>query len=493
MGLTDEEFGILEFLGRNDGYVDYDTLISLGATDEMLDNLVKMANVQIFKDVNSDISNGIRCKTFNSSNYINIKHQDWLEPRGIISARVKVQLDNYNESYNQVLLSKYKGFTFQINNSNKLEMIVSKTSADETYTSPVTNNFINGNTYWLRADWSYANRAVTFPGTSGNYAYTAPSGNFALTNGIDIRAKISLADWTPSTSSAIVAQMGNLSSTMAFEALVETDGKLSFQFTTTGANLTGNKRTSTQSLNFNDGSVNWIRWVFVNDDAIGNHIASFYTSTDGENWTQLGISVTNSGKVTIFPTSSNITVGASGNSGTSHPSNCVIYYLEIQDLNGNTMCLLDPDEPSDTSLSAWSSSVGDSWSLAGTADLLEKSCVEFLYAIDPAFNSIEVDSWNYIECIGKTQHNVVYDQSDLYIGSQGIPVSSTLNGIFYTVELWGEDERRVIYDFSYKSLIDLYNNIIFSDDATLIINGNINYLIQNNIGIISYKYGVTND
>ncbi|HYH48309.1 MAG TPA: hypothetical protein VEG38_02060, partial [Acidimicrobiia bacterium] len=50
---------------------------------------------------------------------------------------------------------------------------------------------------------------LTLPGANGNYASTPDSAGNSITGDIDIRAKLSMADWTPTAQVVVVAKAGS--------------------------------------------------------------------------------------------------------------------------------------------------------------------------------------------------------------------------------------------------------------------------------------------
>ena len=152
--------------------------------------------------------------------------------------------------------------------------------------------------------WYTDHLALT--GASGSYASAPDTAGLSLTGDLEIRAIVSLDDWTPSTQATVVSKY-NASSNSGYELVVTTGGNLAFTYGTGASSAT---RTSTVATGLTDGTKTHVRvTVDVNNGAAG-HEVKFYLSYDGTTWTQLGSTVTTAGTIAIGDNASALTVGA---------------------------------------------------------------------------------------------------------------------------------------------------------------------------------------
>jgi len=100
-------------------------------------------------------------------------------------------------------------------------------------------------------------------------------------------------------------------------------------------------RTSSVAPTVTDGATLWIRTTLdVNNDAGGNDV-KFWTSLDGNTWTQLGTTITNSGTAIIHSGTGNLEIG-SQDGGANNPAKGKIFRAQI--LNGiDGTIVLDAD------------------------------------------------------------------------------------------------------------------------------------------------------
>lgn len=136
----------------------------------------------------------------------------------------------------------------------------------------------------------------TSTSTTASYNYVGPNGlvcsgsdantqvtyiaAYGITGDIDIYGKAAAVDWTPSTDMCLVSKAQSGSNGWALFVLA--NGKLRLSFP--GVANTD----STVATGFTDGSTNWIR--ATRNQGTGD--VTFYTSSDGSSWTQLGTTVT---------------------------------------------------------------------------------------------------------------------------------------------------------------------------------------------------------
>lgn len=193
-------------------------------------------------------------------------------------------------------------------------------------------------------------------GTSYNYAYTylptTPTGD------IDLRAKLSLSNWTAATTYRLIGQWEN---SPDYSYMLDLNsGNIRVNYSTNG--------TSTASLSSNAtisaaaDSTLWVRATLDVNDGSGNKVARFYTSVDGSSWTQLGTNVVSAGTITLYNSSGRLEV-ATSNAGSSGALNGKLFHAEVRSgIDGTVVARFDPDEITQSWL-YWRGSDNQNWTL----------------------------------------------------------------------------------------------------------------------------------
>ncbi|MFZ9922747.1 MAG: hypothetical protein ACO3E4_07540, partial [Candidatus Nanopelagicaceae bacterium] len=151
------------------------------------------------------------------------------------------------------------------------------------------------------------------PGISQNYASTPDAAALDISADMDLRCKVAFSDWTPSVSQAMIRK-GQSASTLTY-SFSNYDGFLEFQVSTNGTAWATNVASSVR-VPFTDGQTGWVRATFDADNGSSQNEVKFWTSTDGTNWTQLGITRTQAGTISVFNSTAIVEVG-SANAGTA--------------------------------------------------------------------------------------------------------------------------------------------------------------------------------
>ena len=146
------------------------------------------------------------------------------------------------------------------------------------------------------------------PGDVNSIAMTPDAPGLDITGDIDLRAEVALANYQLGRQWAFAKMHNTVGTTHAYGLSVRWDGLLTFHWSTDGTNETS--RNSTVPVPFANGQRRWIRaWLDV-DNGAGGHTVTFYTSVDGEFWTQLGAPVITAGVTSIFAGTAELVVGA---------------------------------------------------------------------------------------------------------------------------------------------------------------------------------------
>lgn len=140
-------------------------------------------------------------------------------------------------------------------------------------------------------------------GVAGNYASSPDSAAVSVTGDIDIRVNAALNDWTPASDQTLIAKRTGAGQ-FSFQLDVKlTTGLLYFYVTTDGTTAVTN--ISSVAPTVSDSSSLWVRVTRVS----ASGLTTFYTSTDGASWTQLGTTV-NAGLTTIFDSTAAVEIGS---------------------------------------------------------------------------------------------------------------------------------------------------------------------------------------
>jgi hypothetical protein len=154
---------------------------------------------------------------------------------------------------------------------------------------------------------------VRLNGVTGNYLSTPDATALDITGDIDLRARVSLDDWTPAAAQMIIAKYITATNNRSYRLQVNTDGTLQITWSTAGTSGTAISKSSTVATGLTDGSVKWIRATLDVDNGASGNDVRFFLSDDGTTWTQLGTTVTTAGTTSIFSSTSILEIGASEN------------------------------------------------------------------------------------------------------------------------------------------------------------------------------------
>lgn len=164
---------------------------------------------------------------------------------------------------------------------------------------------------------------LSLPGTAGNYVSTPDHARLDITSSIDVRAKLSMPDWTPAGSMTVIGK-SQVVGQISFRMFVVSNGTIFYV-----ASVDGTANTyianSTEATGFTDGTTHWIK--VTHNTTTGD--IKFYTSENGTDWTQLGDTISQ-GSGAIFSGTSIIEIG-SRFAGTDALLAASIYRAQIYD------------------------------------------------------------------------------------------------------------------------------------------------------------------
>lgn len=205
---------------------------------------------------------------------------------------------------------------------------------------------------------------LSLPGSSGNYAHTPDSAAASVAGDIDIRAKVSMNDWTPASSSCVVAKFNTSGNQRSYRLHVTATGNLLLVTSADGIAEDG-AATSSVATGFADGTAHWVRAT----RAAATGLINYYTSEDGESWSLLGAANRTSTAGAIFDSTATVTLG-SHSAGTSAFLAGKVYSMEVRSgLDGTVVASFSAADAQLAATSVVSSASGETWTIAGTAVL----------------------------------------------------------------------------------------------------------------------------
>lgn len=173
------------------------------------------------------------------------------------------------------------------------------------------------------------------PGVVGNYASTPDSAALSITGDIDIRVRVAMDSWTPTSLVVLLAKMAS-GTQRSYRLDLNTTGTLVMRFSTDGS--TEVSPTSSASVSAAAGAVKWVRATRTS----GTGTVRFFTSDDGEAWTQLGSDVASSAGA-IFDSTSPLEIGSAfGGSGTGALAGKVYRAIVRNGIDGTTVADYNP-------------------------------------------------------------------------------------------------------------------------------------------------------
>ncbi len=135
-----------------------------------------------------------------------------------------------------------------------------------------------------------ANGYLYLPGVSGNYISTPDSAALSITGNIDLRVRLSLNDWTPTSNSILIAKRTANTSQYSYILYIDSSGRPNMSLSANGTSATN--AVSSASVPFSDNTVGWLRATWQASDGR----VQFFTAADSVSmpvsWTQLGTNLT---------------------------------------------------------------------------------------------------------------------------------------------------------------------------------------------------------
>jgi len=158
---------------------------------------------------------------------------------------------------------------------------------------------------------------LVLPGVAGNYASVPDADALDITGDITLVARVAMTDWTPGAATCVIGKWKSAgASEGSYIFRINPTGRVVIDWSEDGA--AGLFSQSSTGTGFTDGTAGWIAATLDVDNGASGRTATFWTSTDGVTWTQLGSAVTSAGVTSIFNSTSVCEFGARG-AGTTEP------------------------------------------------------------------------------------------------------------------------------------------------------------------------------
>lgn len=186
-----------------------------------------------------------------------------------------------------------------------------------------------GKTWTLRGNANIValaeRRSLRVNGTAA-FSSTPDNAVLDILGDLDLRVLAALDDWTPATTQDLCAKFSGTGANRSWDFKVIAGGNLELSWSADGTTVL--TATSTVPTGIGDQSLRWVRAVLdVDNGAVGRNIL-FYTSTDGQTYTQLGTTVTQAGVTSIA--NSNATLDVGGNTSLGRFVTGNIFAVEVR-------------------------------------------------------------------------------------------------------------------------------------------------------------------
>lgn len=215
------------------------------------------------------------------------------------------------------------------------------------------------------------------------FASTPDAASLDITGDIDLRADVSLADWTPGTNQGLIGKFVTTGDERSYLLRITTGGNIQMVWTVDGTMGTQISATSTIAVPATNTERVAVRATLDVDNGAAGRTITFYTApTIAGPWVQLGAAVTTAGVTSIFSSNSALIAGAWG-TGASEPMTGTLHAIEVRSgIDGTVVANPDfvAESPGTTS---FEDGVGLTWTLNGTAQIVDAS--EGIVVANPDF------------------------------------------------------------------------------------------------------------
>jgi len=197
---------------------------------------------------------------------------------------------------------------------------------------------------WMDATQSYSEFTVpyqtgsageayaTIPASANHGLYAPNSTALQITGDIDIAIKLTMTNWSEETTRSLVSKLGDAPN-RGWAFIMKTTRELGFWWSENGTDLIGPVY-STVAPTVVNGTPIWLRVTLDVDNGAGGYDLKFYTSSNGNSWTQLGTTVVGGSTTSIHANTENLHLG-NKTMGASSPWEGKIYAARVKNsING---------------------------------------------------------------------------------------------------------------------------------------------------------------
>ena len=208
---------------------------------------------------------------------------------------------------------------------------------------------------------------LAVPGTAGNYASTPDNAALDIVGDIDLRAEVTLGDWTPVANPRFVAKYTLAGNQRSYAFGIQSSGQLVLLWSNNGiAQLTAFSSVSVPTAPAHQ----FLRVTLDVDNGAAGNTAVFFTGTSlAGPWTQLGTPVIQAGVTAIFSSTAIMEAGTLG-AGTLDLSNELINALEVRNGIGGAVVANPNFGAQAPGTTSFVDGAGRTWTVNGTAQII---------------------------------------------------------------------------------------------------------------------------
>lgn len=202
----------------------------------------------------------------------------------------------------------------------------------------------------------------------------------AFSSDLDLRAYIAPDTWTGNAGqgTGIIAKWTDASTQFSFIFRLNSSAKtLNLLWSSNGSVTLFPSATSSANVPFADGSAGWVRATIDVDNGSNQRVIIFYTSTDGQTWTQLGSTVTQSGATMFLDSTTPLTIGIGNLAQPGLLAGNVLYAEMRNGIDGIVVAVPDfrklPWVVGETSTANHLDRVGNTWTLNAAGAIIQRA------------------------------------------------------------------------------------------------------------------------
>lgn len=204
----------------------------------------------------------------------------------------------------------------------------------------------------------------------GNRATTPDSSWLDLTGNLSLTANVKPNDWTPSSAQALIAKYSPSAGSMSYALLLRPDGTLSARWSKASATGSNIEAVSTSSVTFQDSQQGWVRAKMEVSGA--DTTVSFWVSSDGTSWSQLGSSASVLSSAPFTTSSEPLVVGSLSDG--SYPYTGSVFRAEVRSSQGALVAQFNPSA-CDATAQSCTGATGEVWSVTRSSGSLRATVV----------------------------------------------------------------------------------------------------------------------